>query len=392
MLACTACSSDEPTPAPPMELSRAQVDMMNAQNDISLGLLTQLESSSQGNFAFSPFSIQQALSMIGNGVSDADIQRYMKVFGSESLANMNLFNQQLNSQMPMRDPAKVQISIANSMWQNSNYSFVPEYATTLNQYYNAKVQALDFAKKDIAGIVNDWVKKKTDGKIQNIYPGDQAVGNAVCFIANAFYFKGQWQEEFKESDTKPAPFYNWKGEQVSTVDMMLTQDRRVMYYGGENYNMVRLPYGNGAYEMAVLLPDPGVKVADVLKAVEKDALAEAFAKGEYEILNIKLPRFKINSVGKYSDMLEAAGVPLKTVDYDNLCSAIDYFDIYHGTDIVVDEKGTKIVSASVGSGMATSPGPSKSPNFVVDREFIFLVRECSSNSFLALGVVRNPAL
>lgn len=387
----TGCSSDEPV-APPFELSRSEASLIEAQNDISLGMLAEYEQSVKGNFGFSPFSMQQALSMLGNGVSAADQDKFMNIFGGCDVATMNSLNQQLNYQLPNRDPKQVQISIANSLWLNDKIDFKAEFANTLGNYYNATAKKLDFAAANAASEVNNWVAKQTRNGITKIVPEDMGSSDNACYIANALYFKGQWQREFNAEATRPLPFYDAQGRQISTVDMMNSgEERSFDYYGGENFNMVTLPYGNGSFEMAILLPDQGATVTQVIEKLDKNSLEQAFARRFKQELIVLIPRFELTTNSEISKNLKNLGLPLSSVSYSGITDTPLNFNVYHGFNICVDEKGTVIKAATVEEGWATSPGPSVSKVFKADRPFIFIVRECSSGAIIGMGVVRNPA-
>ena len=67
--------------------------------------------------------------------------------------------------------------------------------------------------------VNDWVSDVTSGTIRKLLkPSD--VTNANMILTNAAYFKGNWQYQFKKSNTKKDIFYS-SPEDLNIVDMMV---------------------------------------------------------------------------------------------------------------------------------------------------------------------------
>jgi serine protease inhibitor len=83
----------------------------------------------------------------------------------------------------------VQLSVANSIWTQTGLPILDGFMKMMRQDYGAEVSALDFQDAKAPGIMNDWVKKNTNGKIDKII--DSPIDpHAVMFLMNAVYFKG----------------------------------------------------------------------------------------------------------------------------------------------------------------------------------------------------------
>lgn len=69
--------------------------------------------------------------------------------------------------------------------------------------------------------LRSWVNEKTNGKIKEIIPGSASTETRVI-LANALYFKAEWQTTFFEEGTRMKPFYpNGKESNYSVeVEMM----------------------------------------------------------------------------------------------------------------------------------------------------------------------------
>lgn len=69
--------------------------------------------------------------------------------------------------------------------------------------------------------LHSWVNEKTNGKIKEILPGSANTETRVI-LANALYFKAEWQESFIDGATGPKKFYpNGKDSDYSIlVDLM----------------------------------------------------------------------------------------------------------------------------------------------------------------------------
>lgn len=395
MAGMTACSSDdEPTPpaAEPISLSRTETEMMQSQADFAISLLKTFSTENPtGNVGISPFSIQQVLSALGNGVSDEGRARYAQALGLTDISDLNALNLRLNEALPVRDPKNVSISIANGLWMNEAYTFNPEFVSVMQDNYKSEAATYDFGSVDIADIANEWIAKKTHDGIKNLVPSVYNRNpNAVFILANALYFNGKWNTKFEAKDTKPGKFTDSYGNNARQVPMM-QNSQEIGYIGYENYTMSTLSFGQGMYQMLIILPDLGTTPQEVLAGLTDASLKKGLSKLNFVTSKIYLPKFKMSAQGEITRNIASAGLPLNEFSYANICANAGVVNTYHGFSICVDEEGAEI-KAATSSGMVSSPGFTPGPELRVDRPFIFAVYETSSRAILGLGVINDPAL
>ena len=389
----TGCSDNsEPTPpSEPINLSRSETEIVKAQSDFAIKMLNIEVSEAPGsNFGLSPFCVQQALSMLGNGVSDADRAQYAAAFGLDGVDDLNALNVRLNESMPLRDPSNVSVQIANGMWLNSNYAVKQTFVDAMRDVYRSDASSYDFANVNIADIANGWISSKTKNGINGLIPDKYNRNDNVVFVlANALCFNGKWQTKFDVAQTKPLTFSDSYGKQGKEVPMMHNK-QEIYYYGAEKSSMAWLPFGNGSYRMLVILPDLGVTVEDVLADLSDKAISEAWEQSQQVSADVYLPKFAFSAKSEITQEIVKAGVPLKSVRYANLSDAVVDVFTYHGFSIKVDEEGAELKAASAVSGMDTAPGPLPAAELKVDRPFIYAVCEMSSGAMLGLGVINDP--
>jgi len=65
-------------------------------------------------------------------------------------------------------------------------------------------------------------------------------------------------------------------------------------------------------------------------------------------------------------------------------------DVVHQANITVDEKGT-VAAAATAAIITASAAPAVIRTVVVDRPFVFLIRDQSTGAILFAGQVTNPA-
>lgn len=390
----TGCNSDEPTPqkgADAIMMSRSECEMVQAQSNFALKLLKTVSEKKAGeNVGFSPFCVQQALAMLGNGVSDADRGRYAETSGMTDIAEMNELNIRLNESLPIRDPEFVSVNIANGLWLNRNYKCNLQFAEIMDRCYAGETGIHDFGTTNIADIANKWIADKTANGVQNLLPQSYNRNNEIIFIlANAMYFNGKWNTKFETSQTMPMDFTDSDGNPVGKVATMHNR-QKLNYYAATNYALASLSFGRGMYRMLIILPDKGVKPADVLADLTDEELFNNLASAREYSADVYLPKFSICTNDNITADIINTGLPLNDFGYGNICDEITDISALHGFNMSVDEEGAVIKTATVISGMAGANASEPLSDLHIDRPFIFAVYEISSRAMLGLGIINNP--
>ena len=282
-------------------------ELAAAYNRFGFNLFSRLQQQeSQKNLFISPTSIGTALAMVENGAggeTQTAIAKTLSVQGI-SLADLNQGNAALKASLETGDE-KVAIDIANSLWLGKTYSVLPDFIQRVGETYQAKISTLDFAnQQEAADVINAWVKKQTQGKIEEIVK--EIDPNTIAFLVNAIYFKGKWSEEFKKADTKEMPFTLLDGTQKQHP--LMSQSGYYSYYDNEQFQAVALPYGEGRWSLYVFLPKPGVTLDKFYETLTADNWEKWMQQFSSQSVDIKLPRFKVEYDISLNDSLKAMGM------------------------------------------------------------------------------------
>ncbi len=83
------------------------------------------------------------------------------------------------------------LNIGNKVINDRKIPIFDEFKTTVQKYFSADIQTADFRHNSAEETrkVNDWVKNKTNNKIQKIY--DRIPDDTSLLILNVIYFKGK---------------------------------------------------------------------------------------------------------------------------------------------------------------------------------------------------------
>jgi serpin B len=344
------------------------------------------------NVFLSPLSASLALGMTMNGARGEtfDAMRHTLAFGNLSQAEINQSYRGLIDLLVELDP-KVRMEIANSIWYRDGFPFHADFFDVTRTHFDAEVAGLNFDSPASVTRINDWVKEKTSGKIEEIV--DRIDRRTVMFLINAIYFKGSWTNRFDPARTYDAPFYDASGtRQVRTVPMM-NREGPIRVAAGEGFEAVDLPYGNGAFSMTILLPDAGGDVERLLAsldATEWGSLVEGFAERE---MGIALPKFRLEYEQHLVDALTALGMGPAfapgRADFTGMSPAgkdLYISDVLQKTFVEVNEEGTEAAAVTKVEIRETS-APAV---FTVNRPFLFVLREKFSGTILFVGKIVEP--
>ena len=394
-----ACQNDEgvnnkvPKEYKPIELTEAQTRMASESTDFAFRFFQTAsevlgkEEQNKNKLILSPVSASYALSMAANGAEGATLTELIEVLGFSgfSIDEINAYNQKLVQELVQQDNTTL-LSMANSLWLLDDFQVLSTYRNALKKNYDAEVRREERAKAKDA--INAWCADKTNGCIPDFLKDDPE-GKAL--LLNALYFKGLWAEPFDKGLTQNEPFTNEDGTQTEVA--MLNRQSGYLLAQNDLYATVRLPYGNGAFALQVILPQEGVSLAQCIEALNGaswQALQESMM---WKEVDVKLPKFTIEDYqNSLIRVLMAMGVQeafrnsadfSKMANKDLMISSVDQSVYFR-----LDEEGTEAAAVTgIGMSQALPQSPYGVYEFHVDRPFLFLLTEKSTDSVLFMGQV-----
>ena len=258
-------------------------------------------------------------------------------------------------------------------------------------YFSAQIRSLNFSAPDASGIINDWVSEATHGKIPTIVP-EQIPGDIVMYLINAVYFKGTWKHQFDPSNTYGSVFHLSDGSTVPCQMMRITDT--ISCFIDSDRVCVDLPYGHIGFSMTILLPPEGMNIdqfiATDISASGLTALSTSLRKSEVQLA---LPKFKLEYEDTLKGVLRELGMGIAfsgAADFTGIDKrgGLAISEVLHKTFVQVDEVGTEAAAAtSVAMSRAIRDDIR---SVVVDRPFVFAIREHLSNTILFIGKVSQP--
>jgi len=363
----------------------------------ALDLYQMLREKQDGNLFYSPYSISLALAMTyagARGETEEQMAATMHYVLSQARLHpaLNALETALSSDADDEDKDAFQLRIANAIWGQVGYAFLPAFLDILAENYGAGLRTVDFAKKTEAArqTINKWVSDQTEEKIQDLLPPGILDPSVCLVLTNAIYFIAKWELPFKENRTHDAPFTLLDGK---TVDVpMMTQTAGFEYAEGDGYQAVELAYRDSDTSMLLVLPESGrfEEIEKTFSAESIGAITEALTQGQVQL---SVPKFTFESELNLSETLYQMGMPaaFTGADFSGMTGNRELFisEVLHKAFVAVDEEGTEAAAATaviMMKGMAPRPGVV----MTLDRPFLFLIRDKDTGTILFLGRVLNP--
>ena len=398
-----ASDLDRRSPEAPAGDMAAAAAGNNAFAAAAYALLAEQE---QGNLVYSPASIRLALAMAYAGAKGDTAREMAEVLrfdleGEALHAALNALDQELASRNRVEPPdpdgveRKVRLSIANAIWGQQGYEFVPEFLDTLAAHYGAGMRVVDFiaAAEAARTAINAWVAEETNGRITDLIPEGVLNEMTRLVLTNTVYLDATWASIFEKEATAEASFFRLDGSEVRVPTMH--QEAYYRYASGDGWAAVELAYVGDELAMLFVVPDAG-RFAEVEGRVGDDLLDQVVAGLGGERVRLALPKFEFRFKASVADLLAEMGMPTAFVpdlaDFSGMTLAENLFiaDVIHEAFIKVDEEGTEAAAATAVVMEATA-APADPIRLTVDRPFLFSLYDRATGEILFLGRVLDPA-
>ncbi|MFC1711743.1 serpin family protein [Patescibacteria group bacterium] len=387
-LAPDSISTEEEKKTAPVKYAKAA----QARGVFGFSLLKQLESEESGNIIISPPSIATALSMVLNG-AQGQTKKDMSIALEVLDIDIDILNQDykyLLANLIDPDP-DVEISIANSIWLQTDALIEPDFMQTNQNYYQAQIEQLDFNSFNSASRINSWVKDNTKGKIKRIVDSSLD-SNTLMLLINALYFNGSWTYEFDKSLTEDNFFFTRVGDSLEHPFMQQDRDD-FLYFENDDFQAIKLPYGqNQRLAMVVILPI--LDLQDIKNDFNFDNFKKWIKLFKRASGTLFLPRLKLEFEKELNDALSFLGMDIAFsdfADFSNISPLVSISKVKHKTYIEIDEKGTEAAAVTSVGLTNTSIAEKKAPFYMeVNKPFFFAIYDSQLEEIVFMGFVYEP--
>ena len=377
-----------------IELEAAQKQLLQSNCAFSIGFFKEVYArEASQEVMVSPFCVESAMCMLANGAKGETYNEIVKALGYSGygMDDVNAAYHALLTGLQEVDRSAT-LASANALWLDIVNCVLPEFQNTVRDRYDAMVETLDFADSKTLEHINAWGSERTEGMISQMLP--RIEDNWKFILANALYFKGMWKEKFDKDKTCMAAFHSLSGKDTNMDFMHGELPCKYSYSNELEAALCELPFGNGAFVLDILLPEPEKDFNKFVGELYAKNWSEAVAALQARNEIIVLPKIEFSFAGEESivEALKAMGISLifdsVNSDLSLLCQPSAVIGTaFHNVSFKMDEDGAKAAATMILPGWDTSPGPS--PEFVADHPFVLAIREISTDTLIFFGAYKG---
>lgn len=211
---------------------------------------------------FSPFSAQCIFGLTSEGAKQQTFTQL--VDGIKIPSNKTVRRTAFHSTITalQHNSTDLKLLTANQIYVKLGFDLKPAFLDVAKNIYEANAESINFVENEAAAkTINDWVKSRTNNKIENLVSPDSLSATTVAVLINCLYFSGFWQKPF---DAIGKDVFHVSECQNKSVDFM-TVESSFNYYEDSHAQYVELPYNSTDVDisMIVVLPKSSKTLKDL---------------------------------------------------------------------------------------------------------------------------------
>ena len=230
---------------------------------------------------------------------------------------------------------------------------------------------------------------KAAGHARNLLP--KISGQDDILVSSGSHLQTAWSgNTFSMSRPRHGAFTTASGD-VKQVEMLDSELSGYLYAKTESFEAVALPCNN-AYMLAIL-PGSGKSLRD-LETLLSDSSDSVDAALKKQVGVVTMPTFHFQFEAKLRQQIEEMGIKKPFEDLGALIQIpkSHLTDVSQKTDIQVDQNGIRASAESIVGAIYGGIGTAQNAfHLELNRPFVFLIRDRTTNALMFLGVVSDPS-
>lgn len=288
------------------------------------------------------------------------------------------------------------VKILNAILVDKNMNISTRFTDRIRVYYNAYLEKVGFNSEPeyVMNWTNELVNWWTEGLIDKVLTKNPDPLTRMMLI-NAIFFKGKWMNPFNPQMNYLADFYNWDSSR-SKIEMMknVAKYNHHCDYGKHNVCAVELPYNGQSLSFVIIYPNNVTRnIQSIESQMDSDMISDLMAGLTESTIELIIPKFTLSRQYDLLAPLEDLGMRSafspQSADFSQMGDSKELFvrEAKHKTVIKIDELGT-IAAASTVAEIGTRK---RSNRIIIDRPFLFLIRELRTEVILFMGKIETQA-
>lgn len=250
-----------------------------------------------GDIVISPLSVASVLTLLSqaaNGTTFDQIQKGLNLYNIKAIV-ADQYNKLFGSlQQKNGGPT---LDMVNQIYVQQGHEINSHFSEIAKDKFSAGIEALNFDKSESsAKSINDFVKSKTNQKIQEIVKSGDLNRDTEMVLLNAIYFKATWETKFQKNLTTKGTFYTSKNDSISVEYMNVKAYLTHGIWTEFNSSVLELRYANSTLSFVIVLPERSASLSTLENLLTYKQL-NRFLDSEVDDVevNATIPRFSIET-------------------------------------------------------------------------------------------------
>ncbi|XP_058586402.1 serpin I2 [Neofelis nebulosa] len=379
--------------------SGSQASRLLAQRNIefAVDLYQAICLSHKDNIIFSPLGTTLVLGMVqlgAKGNAQKQIRQTLKLQENSTGEEFSVLESFFSAISEKRQ--EFTFNLANALYLQEGFTVKEQYLHSNKEFFQSAIKLVDFQDaKASAETISTWVESKTDGKIKDMFSGEEFGPLTRLILVNAVYFKGNWKQKFTKENTQLMNFTKKDGAAVKVPMMKALLRTKYGYFSDSsvNYQVLELPYKGDEFSLIIILPAEDVNIEEMEKRMTAHRILKWFSEMQEEEVEISLPRFKVEQKLDFKEALYSLNITeifSGGCDLSGITDSAEVFvsQVMQHVFFEINEDGSE---AAASTGMNIPVIMSLAQNqFTANRPFLFIVKNSPTDSILFMGKVTNP--
>lgn len=363
-------------------------DLTNRNADFAARLYRAVSSRTDDNVFLSVFTLSNALSALLNTTSGPTQEQLLQGLSLTGLEPQTLPDLFQNLRI-LQESAVINMKQGVAILPSQNFQISSSYLDLVQTKFGGNVQSLAYTvPQEATDTINRWAQDQTGGQVQKLVTSLDP--QTELLLATVAFYQTRFSPPFNSSFTQDERFYVNKYN-VVMVPMMFRADKYFLAYDRlVKAGVLKLPMADGT-AMLVLLPDEDVDITTVEEEVTAEKIQAWIGQLKKTKLEVQLPRFLFECSYSLRDVLQTLDVTQvfqDNADIINMGGAKGpkLTQVYHKSVVSVDESSDDITTGGGVNAFSSLP-----PRLTINRPFIFIIYQQTTNSVLFIGRVIDPS-
>jgi len=368
------------------------------------------------NLLISPYAVSAGLSMIllgaGGNTADQLVETLeyttidnARATGADSHEDIARMYKKMKDQLMGKDHGFT-LKAPNRIFIDEHETYESNFVSSCSKYFGAENEVVNFKERPGEAVekINEFVSEATEGTITEAVTSDAINPETEIVFVSTLFFQGDWVTPFSPDTTFNRDFQLFDGTTVKhpfmqrEFLMMKTSDYiRPDTEGCLDAMVLQLPYitTSDKYKvvMEFILPmERGeASLREIEAALSEDTMVNTKQKSYEASVTLHLPKLAMSYAADISEHLIAMGITdlFESGSADlsaiNGKSNLHFSSAQHKTFLKMNEKGTT-ASASFSAASTRMAN-----DYMLDRPFLFILREAYTKMPLFMGRVVDPS-